>query len=74
MRNISVFNDKPKKVIAVNHTVDPDFDYTHKVITPQRVLLDNVTVSEGSSLELNVDGADKSAYIVRDSVIGGLDR
>ncbi|MBE6366886.1 MAG: hypothetical protein E7052_03115 [Lentisphaerae bacterium] len=74
LRNIAVFNDKPKKVIAVNHTVDPDFDYTHKVITPQRVLLDNVTVSEGSSLELNVAGADKSAYIVRDSVIGGLDR
>ena len=74
LRNIAVFNTKPGKTIAVNHTVSPEFDYAHKVITPQRVLIDNVTVSEGSTLQVNIAGADSSVYQVRDSAVKGLNK
>lgn len=72
LRNIAVFTSKPQKVVAVSHLVNKDFDYAHKVTTPQRVLIDNVTVSDGSSLHIDVNGADKSVYMVRDSVVENI--
>ena len=72
LRNIAVFTSKPQKVVAVSHLINKDFDYAHKVTTPQRVLIDNVTVSDGSSLHIDVNGADKSVYMVRDSVVANI--
>ena len=72
LRDIAVFSDKP--VTVINHTVHQDFDYSHEVITPQSVLIDNVTISGKGELVSEIKGADKSCYILRDSQIKGLNK
>ena len=72
LRDIAIFSDNP--VTVINHTVHSDFDYCHKVIKPQSVLLDNVTITGKGILRTEIIGTDKSCYILRDSAIQGLSK
>ena len=72
LRDIAVFSDKP--VTVINHTVESDFDYCHKVITPQSVLLDNISITGKGKLRSEIIGTSKECYILRDSVIEGVNK
>ena len=72
LRDIAVFSDKP--VTVISHIVNKDFDYCHDVIKPQSVLIDNVTITGKGELVSDINGVDKSCYILRDSKIKGLNK
>ena len=71
LRNIAVFSSK--EVTAVDHRINAGFDYAHKVLEPQRVLIDNVTVSAPGKLKVHLQNVDKSCYLARDSRVKGLE-